>query len=230
MNHIKLTNISKIYSINDQPFYAVNNISLQINTTQNTIIIGKSGCGKSTLLNMINGLTSISEGEILFPKNFKTATVFQESRLLPWLTIEQNATFWAPHTDPTSLLKELELFDFKKLYPHEISGGMAQKTALIRALLYEADFLLLDEPFASLDYFTRLYMQKKLIDLTSKQKLGMIFITHNVDKAVLLGDTIIILEKGAIKTILVNKLPLTERVNSVASNEFKNEIISIINE
>ena len=230
MNHIKLSNISKIYSINDQPFYAVNDISLQINTTQNTIIIGKSGCGKSTLLNMINGLTSISEGEILFPENFKTATVFQESRLLPWLTVEQNATFWAPHADPSFLLKELELFDFKKLYPHEISGGMAQKTALIRALLYEADFLLLDEPFASLDYFTRLYMQNKLLTLTSKQKLGMIFITHNVDKAVLLGDTIIILEKGAIKTILVNKLPLSERVNSVASNEFKNEIISIINE
>lgn len=229
MNFINIENVSKIYSVNDKEFFALNNLSLEIPSNQNTVIIGKSGSGKTTLLNIINGLTPLSKGKLTIPPHIKISTVFQEHRLLPWLTVEKNSTFWNPLADPTTLLKELDLFPFKDLYPHEISGGMAQKTALIRALLYDTNFLLLDEPFASLDYFMRIQLQEKLLQLTNKLSIGMIFITHNVDKAILLGDNIIILDQGKLKTFISNHVPHSERSNTPYSISLKTKIFEIIN-
>ncbi|MGL5956839.1 MAG: ABC transporter ATP-binding protein [Brevinema sp.] len=222
---IKLHNISKIYSINQQDFYAIKQLSLSVSLTEHLVIIGKSGSGKSTLINLINGLSPVSIGTISFPSiPFKTATVFQEARLLPWLNIEQNSLFWNPQADPLPLLQEFELLPFKNLYPYEISGGMASKTALIRALLYYADFLLLDEPFASLDYFTRLYMQEKIMKISK----GMIFVTHNIEEAIVLGDRIFILEKGIIKSEFINNIPRNKRSHKNICNQLRTNVLDAL--
>ncbi len=229
MDFIKIQNLSKIYTIDKNPFYALNNINLEIPTNKITVIIGKSGSGKTTLLNIINGLTPKNGGSITIPPSLKIATVFQEARLLPWLTIAQNACFWVPTEDPRPLLQDFGLLPFQSLYPHEISGGMAQRVALIRALLYKTSFILMDEPFSSLDYFMRLEMQEKILSLHKTKSLGIIFITHNVDEAIALGDEIIILEEGLLKEKILNPLSHKERVNNDNTNQLKKHILTQIN-
>ncbi len=223
MSYIDIDNISKIYPINNQDFYAIDHLSVTLSTSQNTVLIGKSGSGKSTLLNMINGLIPASEGVITFSEEVKSATVFQEARLLPWLTLKQNATFWNPTADPKELFKEFELVGFENIYPHEASGGMADKVALIRALLFEANFLLMDEPFSALDYFTRMSMQEKLLTLSKKNNTGLFFITHNIDEAVFLGDRILVLNHGQIIDEFINPTHWEER--SHHNTPLRDEII-----
>lgn len=229
MNYIKIDHLTKKYVHDHRELFALKDLSLDIPIDKNTVIIGKSGSGKSTLINIINGLISPTEGTMTLPSFLKTATMFQEARLLPWLTVKQNTLFWNPLANPETLLRELELTAFQDLYPYELSGGMAQKTALIRALLYEANFLLFDEPFSSLDYFTRIQLQQKLLHITSSRNLGMVFVTHNVDKAILLGDIIIILDKGHLKEIFLNDAPREEREDSPYSITLKKKIFQTIN-
>ncbi len=208
---IHLSNISKIYTIDHQDFYAIDHLSLSLSTKQNTVIIGKSGSGKSTLLTLINGLTPVSKGEISFSEKVKSATVFQEPRLLPWLTLKQNAIFWNPNANPDDLFKEFELTGFENIYPHEASGGMAYKVALIRAFLFDANFLLMDEPFSSLDYFTRISMQEKLLQISKTNNIGLFFITHNIEEAVFLGDRILVLHHGKLIKEFTNTTHWDER-------------------
>ncbi|SFB66983.1 sulfonate transport system ATP-binding protein [Brevinema andersonii] len=230
MSNIDLTNITKVFKVDNHDFYALNNLSISIPTNQITTIVGKSGSGKTTLLRIINKLTTPTSGHLVIPHYTKTATVFQETRLFPWLTVAENIMFFGEkdYEYCNKLLEILELTSFKDLYPHQISGGMAQKVALGRALHYKPNILLMDEPFAALDYFTRHDMQKKLLYIATLEQVGIIFITHNIDEAVFLADKIIILSQGRVKQTIENNLTHAERNSSIASSELKKIILNKI--
>ena len=216
---LSLKNISK--SFDDKK--VIRNLTLEFPSGSFTSIVGKSGCGKTTLLRLIAGLEQSDEGEIFLP-NGKIAPVFQEPRLMPWLNVADNITFAAIHDKGLDLkhleeiLELLELKDARNLYPHQLSGGMAQRVSLGRTLFYNPDVILMDEPFSALDYFTRHSLQETLLRLYEREKKTIIFVTHDVEEALLLGDRVLIMDKGAIKESTCIDLP---RPREVAQEEFQ---------
>lgn len=168
-----------------------------------TVVLGRSGCGKTTLLRILLRLEEKDGGEIVFERPGKLGAVFQEPRLMPWLTVRQNILFGVPkrewnEAEFAGLLALTGLEKFSNAYPHQLSGGMQQRVALARALAYHAGYLLMDEPFAALDYFTRQSMQQELLRIHREGAMGVLFVTHSVDEALVLGDSIIILEQGKV--------------------------------
>ena len=154
-----------------------NNINLSIDKNKITIILGKSGCGKTTLLRLISGLEKYDSGEILLP-NLKCSYIFQEPRLLPWLTVFENIKLVNENlsTDEINeLITMINLDKFGNSYPNELSGGMKSRVNLARAFAYKPNYLLMDEPFSSLDDFTRIKMQQELLKLYNKEKCSYIF-------------------------------------------------------
>lgn len=200
-----IENISKVYSQSgDEKNYkeVLKNLSMEIPEDEITVIVGKSGCGKTTFLRILAGLENITEGKIKYldrngsEKKVKIGMVFQEPRLMPWLTVEKNIKIHEKkNEEKINVEKILSLVSLKgteNLYPHELSGGMASRVAIARAIAYNPDVLLMDEPFAALDYFTRGQLQKEIIKIHEETKTGIIFVTHNIDEAVLIGERIIV--------------------------------------
>lgn len=216
---LSLKNISKSFDGKE----IIKNFSLDFPFGSFTSIVGKSGCGKTTLLRLIAGLEQNDEGEILLPQG-KIIPVFQEPRLMPWLNVADNITFAAIHDKSLDLkyleeiLEMLELKDARKLYPHQLSGGMAQRVSLGRTLFSKPDVILMDEPFSALDYFTRRSLQQTLLRLYEHEKKTIIFVTHDVEEAILLGDRVLIMDNGAIKESACIDLP---RPREVAQEEFQ---------
>ena len=203
-----IENVSKSFSQK-----ILKNISLEISGEDITVIVGKSGCGKTTFLRMLAGLENISEGSIKFldrlgkEKKAKIGMVFQEPRLMPWLTVEKNIRIYEKEerVDIDKVLSLVSLKDVKNFYPNELSGGMASRIAIARAIGYNPDILLMDEPFAALDYFTRNQLQNEIIKIHKETKTGIIFVTHNIDEALLIGGKIIIFNRGKCEEIKIEK-------------------------
>ena len=217
-----IKNVTKFYELNNEKHIVLKNISLKINTDDITVILGESGCGKTTLLRLIANIENVSSGEIKFIRDNeevkpKVGFVFQESRLMPWLNVSENIAFndvknktiigglkniinFKKHETENSrvdmYLKMMKLEKFKKSYPYELSGGMAQRVSIARALYFNPDILLMDEPFSALDYFTRADMQNELIRIHKSTKKGVIFVTHDIDEALKLANRIIVFEKN----------------------------------
>lgn len=216
---LSLKNISK--SFGEKAI--IKDLSLDFPSGSFTSIVGKSGCGKTTLLRLIAGLAHCDRGEIILSKG-KIATVFQEARLMPWLNVADNITFAALHDKNLDkqrldeILELLELIEAKELYPHQLSGGMAQRVSLGRTLFYNSDVILMDEPFTALDYFTRQSLQKMLLRLQAHEKKTIVFVTHDVEEAIYLGDRILIMDKGGIKENTCIDLP---RPREVAQEDFQ---------
>lgn len=178
-----------------------------------TCIVGRSGCGKTTLLRLLGALEKTDSGRVTLTQNKRIAPVFQEARLMPWLTTAENIML-AAQADKTldkvrlpKILEILGLQGCEKLYPHELSGGMAQRVALGRTLFYNPDIILMDEPFSALDYFTRQGLQQTLLELHEREHKTVIFVTHDVEEALLLADRILIMDNGTVK----NDVPVTLR-------------------
>lgn len=203
-----IENVSKSFSQK-----ILKNISLEISGEDITVVVGKSGCGKTTFLRMLAGLENISEGSIKFldslgkEKKAKIGMVFQEPRLMPWLTVEKNIRIYEKEerVDIDKVLSLVSLKDVKKFYPNELSGGMASRIAIARAIGYNPDILLMDEPFAALDYFTRNQLQNEIIKIHKETKTGIVFVTHNIDEALLIGGKIIIFNRGKCEEIKIEK-------------------------
>lgn len=204
---VKIVNLKKTYEVSGRLHPVLQGLSVELDDSQITVVLGKSGCGKTTLLRVISGLEEKEEGQIIFEQQKKLGILFQEPRLMPWLTVRQNLLFGVPKREQKKEVKKREvenllsltgLTDFKDAYPHQLSGGMMQRTALARALAYEASYLLMDEPFAALDYFTRQTMQKELLHIREAKKTGVLFVTHSIDEALILGDRILVMEQGKI--------------------------------
>ncbi|MDR2862984.1 MAG: ABC transporter ATP-binding protein [Puniceicoccales bacterium] len=185
---------------------ALDGIRLDVQTGEFVSFVGPSGCGKSTLLRIIAGLTPATTGRVLVNGTPVTGPgthvgfVFQDPNLFPWLTVRQNITFgprlhasrreWADEAD--DLIRRIGLSGFADALPHHLSGGMAQRAALARAVLNRPPVLLLDEPLGALDAFTRMTMQDELRALIRRRGTTVILVTHDIDEALYLSDRIVI--------------------------------------
>jgi sulfonate transport system ATP-binding protein len=197
MAGIKLMDIHKQYKVEGRDVQVLRGISLDIPEDRITVILGRSGCGKTTLLRLTGGLEKADSGEIEYEASHRTAFVFQEPRLMPWLTVWDNVTFGIRKKEKnreniSGIISTVGLEGFEKAYPSQLSGGMQQRTAIARALAYRPSFIMMDEPFAALDYFTREQMQK--------ERCSILFVTHSIDEALLLGHKIVVIENGLVKT------------------------------
>jgi len=170
-------------------------------------LIGPSGCGKSTFLRTVAGLTTADSGRITLDGSeidkpgYDRGLVFQDPTLFPWLTVYENVAFGLKtrkifkekKDDITHFIKLVGLEGFEKSYPHQLSGGMAQRAALARALVNNPKVMLLDEPFGALDAFTRMNMQDEIINIWKERGTTMIMVTHDVDEAIYLSDRIFVM-------------------------------------
>lgn len=204
---LRIIGLHKAFSASEgERIDTIADVSFTVPEGKFVCIIGPSGCGKTTLLRMISGLDGPDRGKILLGEKEITGPVrevgyiFQEPTLLPWRTVIRNVEFGLEiagvpreqrRQKALSALELVELQDFGDFYPKEISGGMKQKVAMAMALVVEPKVLLMDEPFVSLDCQTRNYMQTALLQIWEKTKKTVIFVTHNVEEAVFLGDQII---------------------------------------
>ncbi|MBW4655281.1 MAG: ABC transporter ATP-binding protein [Kaiparowitsia implicata GSE-PSE-MK54-09C] len=204
---------NKLSGKTSRDFVAIEDISLEIEPNTFVSIIGPSGCGKSTLLNMIAGLSSISEGDILLNGAPITGPgpdrgmVFQSYALMPWMTVEENLRFAVETVDPTlstkganRIIKEyiqlVGLTGAERKHPHELSGGMRQRVGIARALAINPQILLMDEPFGALDALTRGFLQDEVERIWEQQRKTVIMITHSIDEALLLSDRIVMMTRG----------------------------------
>lgn len=203
---IELTQIYKSYPADGQRLEVLKDLELTIPQDAITVVLGKSGCGKTTLLRLVGGLDTDFSGTLRYPEGAKAAVVFQEPRLMPWLSVWKNITFGLKKRDiEEAYIRELigltGLTGFEQAHPAQLSGGMEQRVAIARALAVRPKFLLMDEPFAALDYFTRASMQKLLLAVQKQSRCGVLFITHSIDEALMLGDHIVILKDKQIRKV-----------------------------
>ena len=210
---IEIKNICKTFkSKKTNQLSVLENINLTINDGELICLLGPSGCGKTTLLRLIAGLEQptsgeiVANGEVVKKPSGDRAVIFQQYSLFPWLTVLQNVTFGLEMTKGTSkeeniaaaerYLTSVGLIDFKDSYPHELSGGMKQRVAIIRSLLNHSPILLMDEPFSAVDMQNRHSLQEQLIGVWKRFDNTIVFVTHDVDEAVYLADKIVILDKN----------------------------------
>ncbi|SHF14658.1 ABC transporter ATP-binding protein [Alkalibacter saccharofermentans] len=209
MRGLSIKDLNKIFSTNCGDVTALKDINLDVKKGEFVTILGHSGCGKSTLLKIIAGLESASSGSITYSETkisgpgTDRGMVFQEHRLLPWLTIDENVGFGLINESRavreklvTDHLKMVKLDGFHKAYPHQLSGGMAQRAAIARGLVNNPEILLLDEPFGALDALTRIQMQKEILKIWESEKTTMIMVTHDIDEAIYLGQRIVVMSAG----------------------------------
>ena len=205
MGGIKLVNVSKFYTVDKESIKVIDKIDLSIPENKITVILGRSGCGKTTLLRLVAGLEDFEQGEIIGVESKRKAYVFQEDRLMPWLDVKSNITFGIHKNEIDNsrineIIETVGLEKFYNAYPSQLSGGMKQRVSIARAFAYNPDFIMMDEPFSALDYFTREQMQNELLRIHERLKCSILFVTHSIDEALILGDNIVILEKGIIKS------------------------------
>jgi ABC-type nitrate/sulfonate/bicarbonate transport system ATPase subunit len=159
-------------------------------------LVGPSGCGKTTLLRIIMGLDRDFEGVVSLPANYRLGVVFQEPRLLPWWTVEQNIRLAAPLASAealSALFAALDLTEHRQHYPGELSLGLARRVALARAFAIEPDLLILDEPFVSLDAPLAERLRAELVELVSRRPVTTLLVTHSMDEAIELADRVFLL-------------------------------------
>lgn len=218
---IKLNNIFKSY--NNECLY--DNFNIEFEENKISCILGSSGLGKTTLVNMITGLTKADSGEILLPDNSAFSYVFQEPRLLEWYNVYNNIDIvLRKHYSPSErkkiiseVLNLVDLQEFSKYKISELSGGMAQRVSIARALAYPSNILILDEPFKGLDYKLEEDLTSKMKNILSEDKRTVIYITHDIDKALFLSDCIYILNNRPIQ--IVHKLSKNEFSNNLSESK-----------
>jgi len=207
---LKLCNISLIYHTDESEIPAIKNVSFSVEDGEFISVIGPSGCGKTSILSIIAGLIKQSQGKIylggeeIVKPSKHIGYMLQKDELFPWLTIgdnillplkikKMNTPANRNYTD--LLLKKYGLYEFKNRYPHELSGGMRQRAALIRTLASSPDLLLLDEPFSALDYQTRLAVCDDVYKIINTEKKTAVLVTHDISEAISMSDRIIVLSK-----------------------------------
>lgn len=222
---LELINVKKTYVNKQQSIVALENINFNIGAGELFCILGPSGCGKSTLLRCIAGFETVTEGEIYVggkpvgePGPDRTMVFQGFDQLLPWKTVLGNVLYplevnkigtkQERNEAAREFIELVGLEEFKDNYPHQLSGGMKQRVAIARALALKPKVLLMDEPFASLDAQTRTTLQTELIEIWEKFKITIVFITHNIQEAIILGSRIGVMSKrpGTIKEIVENHL------------------------
>jgi NitT/TauT family transport system ATP-binding protein/sulfonate transport system ATP-binding protein len=206
---LTIRGLSKTYPLKGKPVPVLEGIDLDIRPGEFVSILGASGCGKSTLLRLIVGLDQDYQGQILLDQQpvrgpgLERGLVFQDHRLFPWMTLQQNiALALKNHVMPTAqkhqwVAEHIELVGlngYEQAYPHQLSGGMAQRAAIARALVNKPKVLLLDEPLGALDALTRVRLQQELQRIWVQERCTVIMVTHDIEEALYLGDRVIVMD------------------------------------
>lgn len=219
------------------PVTALDNISFDVEDKEFSVIVGPSGCGKTSLLRLVAGLIEPTEGSISLDNarisgpGKDRGMVFQSSTLFPWLTVQDNVEFGlriarmpAAQRRETArrFIAQVGLNGFERLYPKQLSGGMMQRVALARALANDPAVLLMDEPFGALDSQTRSLMQELLLDIWQSSHKTVLFITHDIDESILLGDRVYVMtaRPGRIKELVEIDLPRPRTVDMLTTDAF----------
>jgi NitT/TauT family transport system ATP-binding protein len=213
---IEIAGVRKEYVSGAGRVLALDNISLRISPGEFLCLVGPSGCGKSTLLRILAGLDHQTSGNIRVDAQgwaVENAMVFQESGLFPWMSVEKNVRFGlmtrgvpeaeaAPRVE--AALRLVGLTKFRHHYPHQLSGGMRQRSAIARAFVTDPAMLLMDEPFAALDAQNRVILQAELVRIWAQTGKTLVYVTHSIEEALLLGDRCVIMtaQPGRIKEII----------------------------
>src|SRR5437660_1249600 len=210
---VQLDHITHRYGTRERQFVAVQDVSLGVDEGEFVALLGPSGCGKSTLLRIISGLTSPSEGRMLYRGeplkgvNPHASIVFQTFALFPWLTVQENVEValkarGIPRSVATprslDLLDKVGLDGFETAYPRELSGGMRQKVGFARAMVVNPEILCMDEPFSALDVLSAEALRGELLDLWTSGHIptkAILMVTHNIEEAVFMADRIVIMDK-----------------------------------
>jgi NitT/TauT family transport system ATP-binding protein len=245
---ISMSDVGKSYFHRTQrrEVVAVEHVSLDLADRELVCLLGPSGCGKSTLLNLVAGFeppttgTIRMDGSAISGPGPERGVVFQEHGLFPWLTVRENVLFGpkarhraVPPDAVEELLGLVGLATFTSAFPHELSGGMRQRAALARVLINQPRILLMDEPFGALDALTRVRMQQLLLDVMDTRPVTTLFITHDVDEAVLLGDRVLVMTPNpgrVVREFVVDlERPRTrETTNSPEFVRLRAEIMDIV--
>ena len=213
----EIKNISKGY----KELKVLNNINIEFEIGKTTCILGPSGCGKTTLLNIISEISNKDFGEVIGFEKEDISFVFQEDRLIEWKNVKENIEFVLKNKmakkDRENIinkyLKLVNLKEYKYYYPRELSGGIRQQISILRALAYPSNILIMDEPFKSLDIGSKQTIIKFLTKLKETENKTYILVTHDIEEALTLGDTIVILSNKPtkVKKVIANSLSTYER-------------------
>ena len=241
---LEIKNVSKSFAKveNDEVTHALNEIDLTLESGEFVSLVGPSGCGKSTILRLVAGLITPTTGKLtvdgkeITEPSPERGMMFQKSTLFPWLTVEKNIAFSLKmqgklkgNEDKVErLLKVIGLEAFRNDYPGQLSGGMAQRVALMRSLINEPDILLLDEPLGALDAFTRMNMQDEILKIWQAKGQLALMVTHDVDEAVYMGTRVIVMDANPGR--VVADIKITEGYprdrSSAAFVEYRNETLN----
>ena len=236
VDYLSVRGVSKRFDAGDRAVTAIEDVSFDVPRGAFVSILGPSGCGKSTLFNIIAGLLSPSGGDVLLEgasivgRAGQVGYMLQKDLLLPWRSIEDNITLGQTlrgvnkrkaRANAAALMGRCGLTGFEKKKPHQLSGGMRQRAALMRTLLTGKEVLLLDEPFGALDAITRLQLQMTLIDIWQDMRKTILFVTHDVEEALLLSDEILVLTErpGRLRARLPVTLPRPRTPEMLSSPE-----------
>lgn len=224
-NLIVITNLAK--SFDDKK--VLDNINLSICKSERAALIGPSGSGKTTLLRIISGLETPSQG-IVEIQTHNIGYVFQEPRLIPWRNVEENLLFVKQDADLEDILAKIRLQDYKKHYPHQLSGGMKQRVNLARALITNPDLLIMDEAFSSLDLPIKLGIINDVLSQWQERGFTMLIVTHDLKEALLLADRIVILSSspGQIVEDMSLDLELNRKISDPALLKLEADILHIL--
>ena len=241
---LRLAHVSKSFEKieTDEVTHALNEINLTMESGEFISLVGPSGCGKSTILRLVAGLIQPTTGKLTV--DGKTITepspergmVFQKPTLFPWLTVWDNIAFslrmqgrLKGNKDKVErMIKVIGLEKFRNDYPGQLSGGMAQRGALVRSLINEPDILLLDEPLGALDAFTRMNMQDEILKIWQEKEQLAIMVTHDVDEAIYMGTRVIVLDAnpGRVVADIQIKEPFPRDRSSDTFVQYRNEILN----
>ena len=251
MTKLKLDKVTlEFFPRTGAPVLALDDVSLEVAEQEFAVIVGPSGCGKSSLLRLVAGLVVPTRGSITLDGSPVTrpgkdrGMVFQSYTLFPWLTVRDNVEFGlriggVPAEKRKHIsdhfISEVGLEGFEKAYPKQLSGGMMQRVALARALANDPEILLMDEPFGALDSQTRSLMQELLLQIWEHSHKTVLFITHDIDEAILLGDRVHVMtaRPGRIKEMVEIDLARPRQVDLLTSPEFiaiKRRIMALIHD
>lgn len=241
---LKLEGVSKSFAKveNDEVTHALNEIDMTLNSGEFISLVGPSGCGKSTILRLVAGLihpttgkVSVDGREVQEPSP-ERGMVFQKPTLFPWLTVEKNIGFSlnmqgklkGNEEKVEQMLKVIGLESFKDDYPGQLSGGMAQRVALVRSLISQPDILLLDEPLGALDAFTRMNMQDEILKMWQENKQLVMMVTHDVDEAIYMGTRVIVMDANPGRVVADIKIEedYPRNRSSAAFVKYRNEILN----
>ncbi|QLF94337.1 ABC transporter ATP-binding protein [Pseudomonas sp. ABC1] len=239
---VSFSGIGKRFAVAGGELEAIREFNLDIADGESIALLGSSGCGKSTLLRLLIGLDTAFDGEIRIDGKAvrgigsERGIVFQEHRLFPWLTVAQNIDLGQVNEKLTSterarrieqLVQLVGLDGFQQAYPHQLSGGMAQRVAIARGLVASPRILLLDEPFGALDALTRQQMQEELLAIRARAGITSLLVTHDVEEAIFVADRVVVMapRPGRIKRVVTIDLPHPRNRNSYEFNRLREELL-----